>query len=126
MSGGGAKAETLTACVSREAALQTGRPPLCGRQTERGMRCLLDAGPSHSPAWRRLLLTGAKETVASPKGWGQGEDTPRESLQRRGPRPEAGEGVAREGPPKAVRIKMRAQEKCGTCYANRIPVPCDW
>ncbi|XP_025770029.1 immunoglobulin superfamily member 23 [Puma concolor] len=42
----------------REAALQTGRPPLCGRQTERGMRCLLDAGPSHSPAWKRLLLTG--------------------------------------------------------------------
>ncbi|XP_040313854.1 LOW QUALITY PROTEIN: immunoglobulin superfamily member 23 [Herpailurus yagouaroundi] len=56
--GGGAKAENLTACLSREAALQTGRPPLCGRQTERGMRRLLDAGPSHSPAWKRLLLTG--------------------------------------------------------------------
>lgn len=65
--GGGTKAENLTACLSREAALQTGRPPLCGRQTERGMRCLLDGGPSHSPAWKRLLLTGAKGRWLHPR-----------------------------------------------------------
>lgn len=58
------------------------RPPLRGPWTEGGMRNPLDAGSGHRSAWKRLLLTGVWDTMASPTVWGRENDIPGESQRR--------------------------------------------